>query len=821
MLCWARSDGFATNWKDWMGMEAGAGNHCRMEVDSGDTPNFYPTGLPGMGAVSDAGTDMADSNWHLIAVTISASSNMVRLFVDGEQDGSATTSAETGTVTEWRVGSSTDGSYLSSIDSDIDEARFSTVARSTNWIWASYSNQVSGSTFCSYGEAETGEVPGLIVVIDSATMSENGGSSTATVYREGTESNLVVTLISSDTSEATVTNNVTILDGQSNVSFIVSAVDDGILDGVQVVTITALADGHEEGTDTIDVLDDEAALTLVIDSATMSENGGSSSVTVTRTNSTGDVTVNLASDDTTEATVPSSIVISNGQNSAVFTVTAQDDALADGAQEVTITATATGHISDADTITVEDDEFTGMKMKVTFSGYDKAETLINFPALVTLDEGLTNFLYSQFASANGWDLRFKDADEETELNYEVEQWDTNGNSCIWVQVPELTNSAYIWAYWGTPTNAGAPAAYTTNGATWDSDYKAVWHLNETVTDESSGGSHSDSTSGDHHGAQYANSRTDNGIIAGAQSFDGNDCIQIPYTSDLNPASFTVTAWAKRTSGTSIGAVFSSRDDPPQAGYILYNFNGKWEFWTGPGWDQNPKTSTYTLNEWDHVTVTFDGTKKRLYVDGVDSGNNNPASFSVSPGNSLRLGAGQNESSPNFYLACIIDEVRISNVARSTNWVWACWANQVADSTFCEYGAVEAGGGEQTTTNGTPYTWLESYGITNNRETADISDSDGDGALTWQEYRAGTDPTNALSVFRVFDTDFLGTSNRITWYGTTNSGVVTDFIIYRTTNLLSPTWLPVSTNPRSVTGTNIWWDENAPQGVPLFYRPALP
>jgi hypothetical protein len=50
-----------------------------------------------------------------------------------------------------------------------------------------------------------------------------------------------------------------------------------------------------------------------------------------------------------------------------------------------------------------------------------------------------------------------------------------------------------------------------------------------------------------------------------------------------------------------------------------------------------------------------------------------------------------------------------------------------------------------TARGTPLLWLDGrYGLGTN----DMVDSDGDGHLNWQEYVAGTDPTNAQSVFRL-------------------------------------------------------------------------
>ncbi|MEO1980833.1 MAG: hypothetical protein ABGZ24_09975, partial [Fuerstiella sp.] len=53
---------------------------------------------------------------------------------------------------------------------------------------------------------------------------------------------------------------VTIAAGQTaSAPFTVSGVDDAIIDGIQTVTVTASAAGHADGTDVVDVTDDEAA----------------------------------------------------------------------------------------------------------------------------------------------------------------------------------------------------------------------------------------------------------------------------------------------------------------------------------------------------------------------------------------------------------------------------------------------------------------------------------------------------------------------------------------------------------------------------------
>jgi len=59
---------------------------------------------------------------------------------------------------------------------------------------------------------------------------------------------------------------------------------------------------------------------------------------------------------------------------------------------------------------------------IRFSGYNRPETLTNFPALVVLGSQISNFNYNTFLSANGYDLRFADEATGTSLNYEIESW---------------------------------------------------------------------------------------------------------------------------------------------------------------------------------------------------------------------------------------------------------------------------------------------------------------------------------------------------------------------------------------------------------------
>jgi uncharacterized repeat protein (TIGR01451 family) len=189
---------------------------------------------------------------------------------------------------------------------------------------------------------------------------------------------LVVTLSSSDTSEVTVPQTVTIPAGETSASFNLTIVDDAILDGTQTATITASAPGATSGIAGIAVADNETAGLRVALPATVTEGQGTVPGTVEiNAVPASDVSVSLSSSDTTAIQVPASVIVPSGQTSAVFVATVVDDTRIDGPQLATVVAHVTNWTDGATNITVLDNENTNLTVTLPGPVSEGAGTLTN------------------------------------------------------------------------------------------------------------------------------------------------------------------------------------------------------------------------------------------------------------------------------------------------------------------------------------------------------------------------------------------------------------------------------------------------------------
>ena len=207
--------------------------------------------------------------------------------------------------------------------------------------------------------------PRLTVVLGTDIVAETAGSAatTATVTRTNDDNlaqALTVTLTSGDGSEIGVPATVTILANETFATFDIEALDDAVVDGTQSATITATADGFLSGAATIDVTD-HGDLAVVISADSFWENAGASAATATVTRSDGDdlsnpLTLTLTSDDISEVAVPATVTIPADGPGVDFAIDAVEDAVYDGTQTVTVTATTAGFNSGSDTVDVVDHE---------------------------------------------------------------------------------------------------------------------------------------------------------------------------------------------------------------------------------------------------------------------------------------------------------------------------------------------------------------------------------------------------------------------------------------------------------------------------------
>lgn len=105
------------------------------------------------------------------------------------------------------------------------------------------------------------------------------------------------------------------------------------------------------------------------------------------------------------------------------------------------------------------------------------EVLTNFPVLVRLSSAIPGFTYDDFRATDDSDFVFADRKFERIYAHQVDEWHPDGESLIWVFLPELKAGTVFRMYYGSDASvAGAePVA-----AAWDG-FAGAWHFNEGAT----------------------------------------------------------------------------------------------------------------------------------------------------------------------------------------------------------------------------------------------------------------------------------------------------------------------------------------------------
>lgn len=330
-------------------------------------------------------------------------------------------------------------------------------------------------------------------------------------------------------------------------------------------------------------------------------------------------------------------------------------------------------------------------MPITFA-YPHTEPLSDFPVLVKLSQSIPGFVYSDVQSPDGWDLRFLNAAKTAVLPYEIERWNPSGESSVWVKLDVLTNNVTIHARWG---NAAATdqKAYTTNGAVWNVGYRAVWHLNETE-----GTAVRDSTQNGVHGTAYGGPTfMAAGPANGAHDYDGSND-HVIFVDAEDPYDYTLEMWVK-PQATSTRSLFYRTDATATGGNALSHqlrlrADGKFEnyFWDGSNMRTVEGTTVASADTWYHVAARVKGgDSQQIFVDGIEENSASPVGPPWTGGDRWYMAS---HFIPtwgwNAHQGCL-DEVRLSRVPRSANWLWATYQNinPATHAVFSEYGPVEA------------------------------------------------------------------------------------------------------------------------------------
>ena len=311
-----------------------------------------------------------------------------------------------------------------------------------------------------------------------------------------------------------------------------------------------------------------------------------------------------------------------------------------------------------------------LKAQVNSSQVSGSSDLSNFPVLVSLTNNDLRTVANGglVENSNGYDIVFTSSNGSTLLSHQLESYNaTTGELIAWVRFPTLspTTDTEFYIHFG---NSGISTDQSTVNV-WDSNYKMVLHLTGDTDDYSGEGTDATDSGTSDAAGQIARSRqfgTNQGDIisvadAGVSPLD--------ITGNI-----TISFWVNITNRNE-GPDFVTKGDYTDGystwvdvyGRIAYQVNNDA---LASGFFQ------LSSNVWTYLTFTRASNGDRvIYKNGaVLASDNSAASFNTN-NDPLYL------TTPSYPFEGRMDEVRISNVTRSADWVATEYNNQSSPGTF--------------------------------------------------------------------------------------------------------------------------------------------
>ena len=294
-----------------------------------------------------------------------------------------------------------------------------------------------------------------------------------------------------------------------------------------------------------------------------------------------------------------------------------------------------------------------------------AAALENFPVLVRISTTAPDgFSYEGCPDASH--LWFTDAGGTT-LPFEVDTWDVDGTSLVWVSVPSLSSSTAITMHWAGDA-ANVPGNMPASREVWTrAGYRAVWHFSGSAAE-----SVTNLTATANGSPTYNGNDTYPGPLGKTLWLNGSSYLSFANNSSWatlgENSSLTISCWARATGAGYARMISSMSNWDGPAGYELTLQNSYTQITVGSSGKSQFQTDIATgpNTAWKHFTATYAGTNATLYVDGAYA-KSDALNKVVTPTEALSLGA---ESDGGNKWSGGLDEVRIRAAASTADWIAA-------------------------------------------------------------------------------------------------------------------------------------------------------